>query len=165
MRFIFKKDSGTGKDFQAMIDKCTEYNKKAYDLAIELGGKAFRPGWGAIAGGISSIVFKPENHPDPKLWKKSGAGRHEFMPKKNSRAGKAIAKQIEDLPEVSIQDLNNLLGFTKINPFSHPGYNLNNDEYFGFHFNDDWEFIPNEDMIEITVAEWNEKFKTEKQEA
>jgi len=165
MRFIFKKNSGTGKDFQAMVDKVGNCNKKAYHLAIELGGKSFRPAFGCIAGGISSICFDPDKHPDKKLWKRSGAGRHEFMPKKNSRAGKAIAKQIEDLPVVNNQDLNNILGFTNLNPFCHPGYNTNNDEYFGFHFSDDWDFIPNEDMIEITMSEWQEKFETEKQEA
>lgn len=165
MRFIFKKDSPTGKEFKSMVDKCGLYNTKAYDLAIELGGKSFRLGWGAIAGGISSIVFEPENHPDPKLWKSSGVGRHEFMPKKNSREGKAIAKRIEDLPEITYQDLNNLLGFTDINPFSHPGYNTGNDQYFGFHFSDEWNFQPNEDMEEITVGRWNELFEIEKQEA
>lgn len=154
MYFKTKKTSETGSNFTAMCEKKDESFKAAKALAKEVGMQSWRGGYWMAFGGMSSCIFKEK--PDSKIWGKSQV-EGEYYPKRNSKAGKAMYKRIEDLPTVSKGDLNACIGF-KEPYFKTIGFSSSNDSYFGFEVGDDWNVkIPN-DCVEITKTEYDKLF-------
>ena len=156
MRFITKKTSETGKKFADFEKRCEEANKASLDFIKQFGAERFRPGWGCLAGGITSIEMG--ENPDPKIWRKSFKDTQgEYYPKGNIKAGRELIKQIEALPIVTFKDLNDCVGYYG-GLFSHMGFNPTNDQYYGFFMDDKKDFTPPSDCEEITMTKWNELF-------
>lgn len=157
MYFITEKNSETGKNFQKIADKldvCFE-NQKA--LAKKYGFTSWRGAYWVVAGGISSVIFPKGTTIDIKVWKEVKKG--EYMPRLNTKQGKAIQADLEQAITISKAELNACIGWDE--GFSkHIGFCKANNEYFGFTIDDDWTdiIIPN-DCTEITATKYRELFK------
>ena len=157
MHFITEKNSETGKNFQKIADKldvCFE-NQKA--LAEKYGFTSWRGAYWVVAGGISSVMFPKGTTIDIKVWKEVKKG--EYMPRLNTKQGKAIQADLEQAITISKAELNACIGWDE--GFSkHIGFCKANNEYFGFTIDDDWTdiIIPN-DCTEITATKYRELFK------
>ena len=157
MYFITEKNSETGKNFQKIADKldvCFE-NQKA--LAEKYGFTSWRGAYWVVAGGISSVMFPKGTTIDIKVWKEVKKG--EYMPRLNTKQGKAIQADLEQTITISKAELNACIGWDE--GFSkHIGFCKANNEYFGFTIDDDWTdiIIPN-DCTEITATKYRELFK------
>ena len=157
MYFITEKNSETGKNFQKIADKldvCFE-NQKA--LAEKYGFTSWRGAYWVVAGGISSVMFPKGTTIDIKVWKEVKKG--EYMPRLNTKQGKAIQADLEQAITISKAELNACIGWDE--GFSkHIGFCKANNEYFGFTIDDDWTdiIIPN-DCTEITATKYRELFK------
>ena len=107
---------------------------------------------------MSSCLFK--NEPDTKIWKKNG-GKGEYMPKRNTKVGKAISKELNELTAVSIKDLNMCIDFDGA-PFKTIGFACNNDKYFGFVVDEEWNVKIPEDCVEVLTSRYRKLFETTK---
>lgn len=156
MYFITKKTSETGKKFQ----KISEQRKVAFNAQKELANKygfnTWRSAYWVVFGGMSSC-FNFKETPNPKIWGK-GSQNGEYYPKKNSKEGKAIWQEIQDLPNVGIDELNMCIGFDGA-PFKTIGYAENNKEYFGFIVDEKWKVKIPKDCEEVTTSKYNGLFK------
>tara|TARA_R110000796_G_scaffold236610_1_gene356104 strand:+ start:109 stop:579 length:471 start_codon:yes stop_codon:yes gene_type:complete len=156
MKFKTLKTTETGKKFTALFEKSKIAKQDAKDFSNKYGFSKYRGGYWCCFGGISSCLDFKET-PDKKIWGK-GAEKGEFMPKGNSKIGKSIQKEIDDLTVVTGEELNECIGVEK-EPFHTIGFTFNNDEYYGFIVGENWDFKIPEDCEEITVSEYNKLFK------
>lgn len=152
------RTSETGKKFTEIEkrgDVCHEVLKAFLD---KYGFQKYRPSRISHIGGISSCV-NPSSPLDPKLWKDSGYGINEWMPKLNTKEGKAIMKEINTLPIVDIDELNEVVGYEG-NHFksAHIGFSSVNKTYYGFVLADKWKVTPPSDSEEITASEYKRLF-------
>ena len=157
MYFITEKNSETGKKFQKIANKlnvCFE-NQKA--LAKKYGFTSWRGAYWVVAGGISSVMFPKGTTIDIKVWKEVKKG--EYMPRLNTKQGKAIQADLEQAITISKAELNACIGWDE-GFRKHIGFCKANNEYFGFTIDDDWTdiIIPN-DCTEITATKYRELFK------
>lgn len=159
MNFITHRDSKTGKALSEIIEKGHECNKAAIELSEELGAIQFRPGYWCAYGGITSLVFEEGKYPDPKHWKQTFE-KNEFMPKKNTKEGKALSKKINELPAVVWRELNAGIGWNE--RFSCIGLNYNV-SYIGIKIEEAWiekkGLVMPEDCKEVTVTEYKTIFQ------
>ena len=156
MYFITERNSETGKKFQQVERKSEECFNAQKQLANKYKFHSWREGYWVVYGGMSSCLNFDET-PDSKIWGK-GFGNGEYFPKKNSKIGKEINKEIEQLPKVTIDELNQCVGFNGA-PFKTIGFSAKNDKFFGFSVGENWDFIPPTDCKEITTSEYRELFK------
>lgn len=155
MHFITKKTSETGKKFQKIAEKASEVTKANRAVAKEIGFDEWRRGYWLVFGGFSSIIFKDK--PDEKVWKKNNG--NEWLPRMNTKAGKEIQAKLDATPKVSIDELNQCIGFDGA-PFKTIGYAQNNKDYFGFIVDEKWKVKIPKDCKEVTVSNYNELFKS-----
>ena len=155
MHFITKKKSETGKKFQKVAEVATASLKAEKELAKEFGFESWRGGYWLVYGGFSALIFKEK--PNEKIYKKVNG--NEWMPRMNTKEGKAIQAKLDATRRVSIDDLNQCIGFDG-SPFKTIGFAQNNDAYFGFIVDEKWKCkIPN-DCEEVTTSRYNELFKS-----
>ena len=157
MYFITKRTSKTGKKFQKIankLDVCFE-NQKA--LAEKYGFTSWRGAYWVVAGGISSVMFPKGTTIDIKVWKEVKKG--EYMPRLNTKQGKAIQADFDQAVTLSKAELNACIGWEE--GFSKSiGFDSSNDKYFGFTLDDDWDDITiSADCSEITKTKYRELFK------
>lgn len=152
------RTSETGKKF-AEIEKRGEVCYKALRAFLnKYGFQKYRPSRISHVGGISSCI-NPSSPLDPKIWKNSGYGRNEWMPKLNTKGGKAIMEEINALPIVDIDELNEVAGYEGNHLKStHIGFSPKNKTYYGFVLVDEWKVTPPSDSEEITGSEYNRLF-------
>jgi hypothetical protein len=152
MNYRVKVTDPTGLKFAEILKKKDVAWEEVKQMREKYGFGSWRPGHWAVFGGISSCFF--EEAPDPKIWKSTG--RKEWMPKRNIKAGKEIAKEFDALTIVEKSDLNMCIGFDGA-PFKTIGFGYNK-EYFGFIVGDDWEVEVPDDCEEILVSKYKEIF-------
>lgn len=154
MYFITKKDSETGKKFQKIVDKFDICFEKQKELAEKYGFTSWRGERWVIAGGISSVVFPKDTTIDAKLWKQV-KGKDEYMPRMNTKQGKAVQADFDLAVTVSKSELNACIGWDEA--FSNIGFD-ENDKYFGFCVSEDCGVIIPKDCEEITTTAYRELF-------
>lgn len=152
------KESETGKKFTELErrgDVCYQALKAFLD---KYGFEQYRPSRISHIGGISSCI-NPLQPLDRKLWRKAGYGINEWMPKLNTKEGKAIMAEIEALPIVDIDELNEVVGYQG-NGFksSNIGFSPKDKSFYGFILSDKWNITPPSDCIEITASEYKTFF-------
>lgn len=155
MHFITKKTSETGKKFQVISDKTNVIHKADKAIADEIGFEQWRGGFWLVYGGFSSIIFNEK--PDEKIWKKVNG--NEWMPRKSTKAGRLIHYKLSSTPRVTIDELNQCIGFNGA-PFKTIGFAQNNKEYFGFIVKEEWNVKIPKDCEEVTTSKYNELFKS-----
>ena len=155
MYFITKKDSETGKKFQKIVDKFDICFEKQKELAEKYGFTSWRGERWVVAGGISSVVFPKGTTIDAKLWKQV-KGKDEYMPRMNTKQGKAVQADFDLAVTVSKSELNACIGWDE--EFSNIGFD-GNDKYFGFCVSEDCGVIIPKDCEEITTTAYWELFR------
>jgi hypothetical protein len=155
--FITERNTSTGLKFQALEHRINVATTAQKDFGNKYNFKIYRPSHISVWGGISACVF--ENAPDEKIWKKVNNSEDEWMPRLNVKAGKEIQKEIDNLPLVSMEELNECIGFDSEDWtfMTHIGFAYN-DEYFGFSINDKWNIIVPEDCEEVTLTKYKNLF-------
>lgn len=156
MYYITKKDTETGKKFQILKQKLRKIRKKQKKIADKFKlfcwiDKPFQ-----IAGQIWLVSFKEGEKIDLKNWKKYK--NKYYLPKLNTKKGKEIQAEFDDIPIISWEELNACVDI-KENHF-HIGFNFS-EEYFGFTAKEEWEVEIPADCEEITFTQWKEIFKEE----
>lgn len=153
------RTSETGKKFAEINKKGIECCDALKAFLDKYGFQKYRPSRISFQGGISSCV-SPNGDLDKKVWKRMHYGSCEYMPNLKSKEGLKIAKEIESLPYVDIDELNNIVNYPG-NGFKNTsiGYSFNdNKDYYGFIISDIWDVTPPADCIEIIGTEYNKLF-------
>lgn len=150
--------SETGEKFAEIKNRCSSCDEQVKSFLAKYGFEEYRRAIGSLSGGISSCC-NPNINLDTKLWKESGYGPDEYMPKLNSKKGMAIMHEINALPIVELSELNEIVGY-KAAAFntSNIGFHFDNNGYFGFILLDKWGVKPPVDCEEITASEYKELF-------
>lgn len=156
MYFITKKTSTTGKKIKAVMDKANECLAAQKKLGKELGFNQWREAYWRFAGGISAVMFKET--PDLQAWRQvTGNPKGEYIPRKNTKAGKELWKKIEALPTVTINAINECVNAKHIFP-SHVGVSQNK-THWCIISDEKWDIDFPSDCKEITVSEKQKLFK------
>lgn len=149
MNFKTKKDSETGKKFNAILERVEICQQATKELSEKLGFKEWYGGYHAAYGGISSVVF--DKQPDKDIWKKVDKG---YMPRVKH---KDLCAMFHELPQVSDKELNAAVNFSSF--FSRIGFSPNKGNWHLFIVPVDTLGSSNyeapKDCIEITVSEYN----------
>lgn len=156
MYFITKKTSETGKNFQKIAEKMDVIFNANKKLSEEIGFEQWRGGYWSAFGGFSSLIFKEK--PDEKVFKKVNG--NEWLPKLSNKLGKEIQARLDASPKISIEELNQCIGFNGA-PFKTIGFARNNKEYFGFVVQEEWKVEIPQDCEEVTVSSYNKLFRKE----
>lgn len=167
MKYTIAKGTPTFDKLTELRKKADEANKAANALANEFTG---HPEEGAkyardsdcFAGGIKAIRM----YEKPEGWRHvSKKWRMLFMPKADN---KEALKRISELPRVSLEDLNSLVGFKRYASANSGGLGLTFYNAPGVYWLDDEhlldvsakaKFTPNEDMTEILESVYLEKIR------
>lgn len=158
--FKTPKDSETGQKFTEIAKRGDVCHEALKAFLEKHGFQKYRPSRVSHIGGISSCKdpIKPINQ---KLWKASGYGVNEWMPKLNCKAGVAIMEEIKALPIVDIDELNAVVGYEGSGfKAAHIGYSGEDacETHFGFILADEWNVTPPPDCEEITSSEYKKLF-------
>lgn len=157
MKFKILKGTET---FQKLTDLKSEMNRcnsEASSLSKSLGGcikgTHLGKGYGCISGGLAGI--KMETKPDG--WKNASTQYYGFYIPKINKANKHLLDRIELLPTVRHEDLNAIVGFEMQSSgrrwFNCPGVHWTK-EYVLLEVDNECDFTPNCDMIEILESEY-----------
>ena len=155
MHFITKKKSETGKKFQKIAEVAIASLKAEKALAKEFGFESWRGAYWHVYGGFSALIFKV--NPNERIYRKVNG--NEWMPRMTTKEGKAIQAKLDSTPRVSINELNQCIGFDGA-PFKTIGFAQNNDNFFGFIVDEKWKVKIPKDCEEVTTSRYNELFKT-----
>lgn len=163
MRFKVIQESTTFKKLREIETKISEVKKKANKLCKKLGGLSVATTGRNAAGGIDAIEFV--THPGKDKWKPVGKSYDRlYSPKANNTE---VIKQFSELPVVSFEELNKIVGFI-------PEYVGMNDgiahvKCIGIMFcekeillksEENSKFKPSKDLIEILESEYATIAKT-----
>jgi len=154
MYFITKRTSATGKKFQIIADKMNVISDAQRALSKEIGFKTWRGGYWIFWGGFSAVIFEKE--PDLKLWKKVNGS--EWMPRLNSKEGKALQAKLDACPKMRPDEINKCIGFSG-QPFKTIGFARNSKTHFGFIVKQEWGVKIPKDCKEVTETKYNSIFK------
>lgn len=156
----FKINKGTNT-FTALIDihkKIVKSEKAARRLTKELGGINHATAGRDYAGGIDAIKFDEK----PDGWKQVGDSFQKLYYPKSNKANGHIHKKICDLPIVTFDEVNKVVGFNgpqtvsndrglawvkTVGLYWYPTYIL-------MEISEGAKFTPNKDMVELTVSEF-----------
>lgn len=153
MKYRTLKSSNTGRKLQELLDRANKGYDEIEALGIKYNFKQYKEGYWKAYGGISGIVFEKE--PDRRVWKMTENG---WMPKLNTKEGKAIQKEFDKLNSVWHWELNQAVGVNENYKFA--GFSGDtNETYFGFEISDTWEFKKQNDCEKITLELYDELFK------
>lgn len=161
MKYKILKGTDTFKHLENLMDRRKDCNEAATALLIELGGSGDHKrltNLNTIGGGIAGIELGEK----PEGWKKIN-GYHGFYFPLSNKKNQALLQRIADLPVVTQDELNEVLGFKEqwqgLTMYRQPGL-FERNEFFLMEISDKCDFTPNSDMIEILSSE----FKTLKEE-
>ena len=155
MFYITKIDSGTGQKFTELLKQKKIAIQAQKDLSEKYGFESYRSAYWQVWGGFSSCLDFKET-PDTKIWGK-GAQKGEFYPKKNSKVGKALCNEFNDMPCVSRDDLNKCVD-ENYDSFNKIGFAFSNDEYYGFITSKKWGMKIPLDCEEVTESKYDKLF-------
>lgn len=155
--YITKKTSATGCKFQAIFEKYDIAFSAQKALSKKYGFEEWRHAYWVIYGGISSV--RKIKDLDTKVWKKvTEVDNESYSPKKSSKLGKIIHEDFKNLPVITIEELNNCIGFEE-KMFKSIGVAFNNESYVGFITDEKWNITVPKDCEEVTLTKYNELFK------
>lgn len=157
MFFTTLKDSATGQRLAAIEQRMNEAISAQKEVAAKYNITQWRRGHWGVAGRFSAVYFA--NTPDLKIWKLV-LEPDGYMPKLNTKEGKAINKEFAAMPKVHGFQLNECVGITN-QDFGNIGVSFGNAEMFGFSVSDNWKFTCPEDCLEVTITVYRQLFGTD----
>ena len=107
MNYKIEKGTELFKTLTNFKIKINSVDKKAMDLAIELGGISSASNGRYLAGGFDAVEFK--NKPDG--WRSVGNSWQNLYYPKADKKNKEIHNKISELPKIKWEELNELVGF------------------------------------------------------
>ena len=139
--------------------KMVDAQNKAFDFVKEMGGISWFENPWKLAGGIAGICFDKQ----PANWRKVCDGKA-YAPYRNRKAVQQVRKQIEQLPVVEYEELNNVLNFTERfvgrKRFSRPRLIIWGEDCILFEIQDEYVdnggYQPPPQAIEITKTMFNQ---------
>jgi len=154
MYYKIVKGSETFRKLAEVKLKMDAAGKASDELVKKLKGKRYyKKGGYLVAGGIAGIEFleKPEN------WKHVNGLDSGFYFPKSTKLNQSLIKEINNLPEVTIDEFNESIGFKEHTVgttwFSSPGMHWEKD-YMLLVISDKCEYTPPADVIEILTSEF-----------
>jgi len=162
--FKTKKESETGSKFHELEERGLACGEAVKQFLDKYHFQCYRPSRISFVGGISACC-SPTQIVDRALWKETGTGPEEYMPRLNIKKGKAIMEEIKVLPIVDIDELNKVVGYPG-NGFKSSTIGFSGraacKSHYGFIILDTWNVkVPN-DCEEITASEYKKMFLKEK---
>lgn len=157
MYYITKRDSETGKKFQVLLDEMKNVRAKAFDVAKRFGTEKIVPESFCIAGGIYAFVEPAIIDKKVLVLAKKSPYPNTYTPNGRTKEGKELLKELRALPTIEYKKLNAIVNYK--DNWSNIGYNLNNDEYFGFTIKEEWQVNVPYDCEEVTTTRYRELFK------
>jgi hypothetical protein len=155
MYFKTKKTSETGQK----LAKIEARGLDTYNYQCELAKKYGFVSWNCLqhhAWGVIYQVEFPKGHEvDLKIWRLAYQSRNLYVPKMNTKDGKALNEEIINQPIVEARELNDCVGFSNDSAFGKRIGLTSNEHLFGFSLGNNWEYTPPSDCVEITVSEYN----------
>lgn len=156
--FYTDKESETGLKFFGLWVRGEAAKEASITMARKYGFESCRPSRTSYNGGISSF-YKPSDQTDLTHFKKYKNYSNEYFPKRNTKEGFAIIEEINQLPVVDIDELNNIVGYdTGGWKNSHIGFNIG-EKHYGFIVGATWDCKIPSDCIEVTGSEYLDLFK------
>ena len=131
MKLYYKTDlkSKTGLKFYDVYNRGEAAKEACIMLAKRYGFESCRPSRTSYQGGISSF-YNPYKLTDLTHWKQDKKYPNEFYPKRNTKEGLEVIQEVEKLPVVDIDELNNIVGYdTDGWKSSSIGFNIGKDCY------------------------------------
>lgn len=148
------KTSETGKKIAEVLAKAMACEAEARKIVEVIGADQWRGAKGAIAGGISALIFsKGSNIPDYLR----EVAHKEYFPRRNVGQGRALGNAIKGLPLVAPWELNECVGYKPKWQFSHIGIVWEAlEENFLFHVSEKaaGDYLPPADCEEILTSEF-----------
>ncbi|MCT4640401.1 MAG: hypothetical protein N4A72_22075 [Bacteroidales bacterium] len=160
MYFKVKKDSKTGRALRDVIERGVNCRKVAFEFVEAVGSTKYYPEPLEAYGGISAIWF--DTPPDSKLWKKVHNTEKGYYPKQNSKAGRILHDEINQLPVIDRSEVNKAVGLNANDVFYCIGLHTKHKEYYGVEIKDGLDYIPPSDVTEITYTKYNRLFPSDK---
>ena len=145
------KTSETGMKFAEVMAKSKELSGQIRKFCEEHDIISYQKPTYKMVGGLERVEFRNGVIPDPNVWRKNGGF---WSPRRNTKAGKAMAAILDALPELDVHELNMCIGFNG-SPFRHIGLRKGSDTHQFFSVGAGWEdlVIPS-DCVEITHSEY-----------
>jgi hypothetical protein len=149
----YKVEIGT-KTFESLKliwDKMNKCNKEALSLVESLGFTKYGSALSKAAGGISCV----ESEEKPEGYKQVGKSyQNLYYPKANN---KKILKKFNALPIVTLNEYNDTIGFKEqfVSLSHHRAFgSIQKDTMFLVEINDNCDYTPKGDMIELLSSEY-----------
>jgi len=156
MYFKTKRDSDTGKKFEELLDKMKVVRDSQVAFGEKYGFTKSRESRSHLRGRFSACLLV--GTVDTKAWKTVNNSKEEWMPRMNTKAGQAIQAEIDALPIIERQELNDCVAYNN-GPWNHIGFNLATEGWFGFECLGYEGYKPPTDCEEITETEYKTLFK------
>lgn len=157
MKFLAKAGSPAYEKMMELYVICKDANKTCSDFCKSIGATNvwLRHGH-AVGGGLAAVHFESEPNKDWRKYKEV-EDKVFYRPLRRTKAGKELAKKIENLPIVDESLLNEHSGCDELDVFLRPGYHMMPKIGMAvLTLKDEWEFTPKgEGWEEITVTEHN----------
>ncbi len=151
MKFKVVKGTDTFSKLEAINKKNKECNKEALTLVESWGLEKFGIDSYGVAGGISCVKADEK----PKGFKQVGKKNQGlYYPKANN---KELINQIKALTVVSTNEFNECIGFeSQFRGLSHYRYfgMITRSDYFLIDIDNECDYTPREDMLEILESEY-----------
>ena len=153
MYYKVEKGTETYLKLDNILKKTKECNNATINLVNSLGYKKFVLNSSFIAGGLSAIQAKKK----PDGFKSSGySNKSLYAPKKSN---KALLNKISELPVVTYEEFNETIGFEQqfSDKYLHNTFGLSKrNDLFLIEVDDNCNYTPKPDMIEILSSEYKE---------
>lgn len=150
MYYITNIESETGQKLNKVLDEINRCRIASIKFLSQMrGSRRFLEDPYSAAGGIVAVEF-PTN-PDAKKWRHFRKRRGFYAPNKKYKGGKELQAQIDDLPKVSNQKINEAIGYDSM--WNRPGL-AKNGFHIGIEVNHEWEVQMPSDCKEVTQTEY-----------
>lgn len=149
-----KRKSKTGMKLQSVVEKIKQAQDQALSLMEAMSAEHIRGSNWEFAGGISAFVYDDDSN-IPEVMKRVNKRDtdRDYMPKLNSKGGKALQNKIDGLLTVSKMELSKCVGYD-CDIFSCIGFCRTNTEYLLFQTDEEWSVDIPFDCLEITGTEY-----------
>ena len=150
--YLINKESETGKkitELKERIDEAKAIRKSVLDIIGVTVGEEIEQYRGPVSDiiGIPTGIYFSRN-PDPRVWKSVKNGC--YFPK--HKTGVHFLTMLGTIPTISRHEFDVIIG-NDHSPIHQVGVCLYGKKY-GFSVDSNWNFKPNEDMIEVTGSEY-----------
>lgn len=152
-------DSELGKKCEALSNKLVATHEALSEFVRKYGFKGWQNGILSAKGSIVACIADESYSPDMTVWKIVEKESRKYMPRLNTKAGKAIRKEINMLPQVKSSEINELVGYNSVS-VEHIGFSFQKEGFYGITLFDSWDITMPKDAIPIFPIEYKNLFQS-----